>query len=115
MSEPNGSGFWQGKSVLVTGVGGFVATHLADRLSQHGASVVGILRDSRGGRRLKEFDLLDRIDVVRGAIEDLSLMERAFNEYEVEYCFHLAAQAIVGIANRSRSRHSIRTSGARGL
>ncbi len=101
MSEGRESGFWQGKSVLVTGVGGFVATHLADYLSLRGASVVGILRDSRGGRRLQQFDLLDRIDVVRGEIEDLPLMERAFNEYEVEYCFHLAAQAIVGIANRS--------------
>lgn len=99
--DENGSGFWRGKSVLITGVGGFVATHLADHLSRHGASVIGILRDSRGGRRLQEFELLDRIDIVRGSIEDAGLVERAFNEYEVEYCFHLAAQAIVGIANRS--------------
>ncbi|MFQ5473028.1 MAG: NAD-dependent epimerase/dehydratase family protein [Dehalococcoidia bacterium] len=97
----NNQPFWQGKNVLVTGVGGFVATHLAQRVADQGASVVGILRDSRGGKRLKLFHLLDKIDVVRGEIEDLSLMERAFNEYEVEYCFHLAAQAIVGIANRS--------------
>ncbi len=97
----NDQRFWQGKSVLVTGVGGFVATHLAQHLADGGASVVGILRDSRGGKRLKLFQLLDKIDVVRGEIEDLSLMERAFNEYDVEYCFHLAAQAIVGIANRS--------------
>jgi CDP-glucose 4,6-dehydratase len=93
--------FWSGKSVLVTGVGGFVATHLAQHLADQGASVVGILRDSRGGKRMRLFQLLDKIDVVRGEIEDLGLMERAFNEYEVEYCFHLAAQAIVGIANRS--------------
>ncbi|MEO7667485.1 MAG: GDP-mannose 4,6-dehydratase [Dehalococcoidia bacterium] len=96
-----GQSFWSGKTVLVTGVGGFVATHLASQLVERGASVVGVLRDSRGGRRLEAFDLLDRIDLVHGAIEDYALMERAFNEYEVEYCFHLAAQAIVGIANRS--------------
>ena len=96
-----GESFWRGKSVLVTGVGGFVATHLAAQLADQGASVVGILRDSRGSRRLDVFGLLDRIDLVHGAIEDYALMERAFNEYEVEYCFHLAAQAIVGIANRS--------------
>jgi CDP-glucose 4,6-dehydratase len=93
--------FWRGKSVLVTGVGGFVATHLASQLADCGASVAGILRDSRGSRRLEMFGLLDRIDLVHGAIEDYALIERAFNEYEVEYCFHLAAQAIVGIANRS--------------
>ena len=101
MGRGTTSDFWNRKSVLVTGIGGFVATHLAAELDDSGASVVGILRDSRGGRRLRMFDLLDRIDVVRGSIEDLALMERAFNEYEVEYCFHLAAQAIVGIANRS--------------
>lgn len=95
------SSFWRGKNVLVTGVGGFVATHLADHLDRLGANVVGVLRDSRGGRRLQAFGLLDRIDVVRGEIEDYALVERVFNEYEVEYCFHLAAQAIVGIANRS--------------
>jgi CDP-glucose 4,6-dehydratase len=93
--------FWSGKSVCVTGVGGFVATHLAGYLADQGASVVGGLRDSRGGRRLSVFGLLDRINVVHGSIDDLGLMERTFNEYEVEYCFHLAAQAIVGIANRS--------------
>lgn len=96
-----GQSFWRGKSVLVTGVGGFVATHLASQLAGAGASVAGILRDSRGSRRLEAFGLLDRIDLVHGAIEDYALMQRAFNEYEVEYCFHLAAQAIVGIANRS--------------
>lgn len=101
MTDSRSDGFWRGKNVLVTGVGGFVATHLAGHLAAEGASVVGVLRDSRGGRRLRTFRLLDRIDVVHGPIEDLALVERAFNEYEVEYCFHLAAQAIVGVANRS--------------
>ncbi len=101
MGDRRSGEFWSGKSVLVTGVGGFVATHLAARLAEMGASVVGVLRDSRGGRRLKLFGLLDKIDIVRGSIDDYALTERVFAEYEVEYCFHLAAQAIVGIANRS--------------
>lgn len=101
MLDVAADGFWRGKRVCVTGIGGFVATHLAAHLADQGASVVGVLRDSRGGRRLAAFRLLDRIDIVHGSIEDLALMERIFNEYEVQYCFHLAAQAIVGIANRS--------------
>lgn len=101
MSNLSTGGFWRGKSVCVTGAGGFVAAHLAAYLADQGASVVGVLRDSRGGRRLSAFQLWDRINVVHGSIEDLSLMQRTFNEYEVQYCFHLAAQAIVGIANRS--------------
>ena len=45
-------------------------------------------------------DLLSRIDVVRGELEDRSLLERALNEYEIETVFHLGAQTIVGTANR---------------
>jgi CDP-glucose 4,6-dehydratase len=95
------SDFWRGKNVMVTGVGGFVATHLAAKLHESGANVVGIMRDSRGGRRLEAFDLTGKIDTVRGSIDDYELVERVFAEYEISQCFHLAAQAIVGIANRS--------------
>jgi CDP-glucose 4,6-dehydratase len=38
---------------------------------------------------------------VHGDICDGPLMERALNEYQVDTVFHLAAQTIVGIANRS--------------
>lgn len=38
---------------------------------------------------------------MRGCLTEEGLVERVLNEYEVEYVFHLAAQAIVSIANRS--------------
>jgi CDP-glucose 4,6-dehydratase len=41
------------------------------------------------------------MNVVRGSITDIALVERAVNEYEADTCFHLAAQAIVGAANRA--------------
>ncbi len=45
--------------------------------------------------------LTDRVRVVRGDLVDSPLLERALGEYEVQTVFHLAAQAIVGIANRN--------------
>jgi CDP-glucose 4,6-dehydratase len=42
-----------------------------------------------------------RIDRVHGDLEDLPLLERAVNEYEIQTIIHLAAQTIVGTANRS--------------
>jgi CDP-glucose 4,6-dehydratase len=39
--------------------------------------------------------------VVRGDICDAALMERVLGEYEIDTVFHLAAQTIVGIANRN--------------
>jgi CDP-glucose 4,6-dehydratase len=45
--------------------------------------------------------LESRIDVVHGCVEDATLVERCLAEYEIQTVFHLAAQTIVGIANRS--------------
>jgi CDP-glucose 4,6-dehydratase len=44
---------------------------------------------------------LENVSVVRGDTTDRALVERAIGEYEVETVFHVAAQAIVGIANRN--------------
>jgi CDP-glucose 4,6-dehydratase len=38
---------------------------------------------------------------VRGDVRDQALLERALGEHEVDTVFHLAAQTIVGIANRN--------------
>ncbi len=96
-----GRDIWQGRRVLVTGAGGFVGGQLAKELVDLGASVVTVLRDARGDRRLAALGLAGAVDVVYGSIADYATVERAFNEYEIEYCLHLAAQAIVGAANRS--------------
>jgi CDP-glucose 4,6-dehydratase len=45
--------------------------------------------------------LLDRVAVVRGDVCDQNLLERTLGEYEVATVIHLAAQTIVGVANRN--------------
>jgi CDP-glucose 4,6-dehydratase len=45
--------------------------------------------------------LANRVDIVHGDICDDGLVARALNEYDVEAVFHLAAQTLVGTANRS--------------
>src|SRR5207302_9280549 len=74
---------------------------LAAELIDRGASVVGILRDSSGLRQLEAVGIAGRVELVRGSIADPGLVLRALNEYEVDTVFHLAAQALVGVANRS--------------
>jgi CDP-glucose 4,6-dehydratase len=44
---------------------------------------------------------MDRVKVARGDIRDQATLERVLGEFEVETVFHLAAQTIVGIANRN--------------
>ena len=92
---------WTGKNVLVTGATGLLGGHLVEELAARKAAVVAIVRDDVPDCYLKAEGLDRRIRIVRGSIEDYSLVERTMNEYEAEACFHLGAQTIVGTANRS--------------
>jgi CDP-glucose 4,6-dehydratase len=94
-------GFWQDRRVFVTGCTGLVGSWTVRALLERGAHVVGLVRDQVPGSELARAGLLDRIDVVRGGVEDYPLLERALAEYEIQTVLHLAAQTIVGIANRS--------------
>lgn len=93
--------FWQDRRVFVTGCTGLVGSWTVRELLARGAHVVGLVRDHVPGAELTRAGLVDRIDVVRGCVEDALQLERALAEYEVQTVFHLAAQTIVGIANRS--------------
>jgi CDP-glucose 4,6-dehydratase len=92
--------FWQDRSVLVTGCTGLLGSWLTEALVARGAKVVGIVRDGVPQSRLFQGDLADRIATVTGSIEDITVLERTLSEYEVDTVFHLAAQTIVGVANR---------------
>lgn len=95
------SGFWSGRPVLVTGGGGFLGSWLVKALVDEGAQVVCLLRDGVPESGLTMLGVADRVHVVRGDIIDYATVERAINEHDVDTVFHLAAQALVGTANRS--------------
>lgn len=95
------SSFWNNRVVFVTGATGFLGGHLCEELLNLGAEVVGLVRDDVPNAYAVEQNVLQRITVVHGDLRDAFLLERIFNEYEVDTCFHLAAQPIVTIANRS--------------
>jgi CDP-glucose 4,6-dehydratase len=93
--------FWNNRTAFVTGATGFVGAHVARKLVEAGARVVCLQRDGVRANSLDLFNLRHRVTVINGSVEDFTLIERTINEYEVEAVFHLAAQAIVGAANRS--------------
>jgi CDP-glucose 4,6-dehydratase len=93
--------FWRDRRVFVTGASGLLGSWLVADLVAQGASVVALLRDHVPGSNLVRLGLDQRIDVVRGDLADRDLLERALGEYEVASVIHLAAQTIVGIANRN--------------
>ena len=95
------NGFWRDRPVLVTGATGLLGGWLVRRLLSESADVVCLVRDWVPQSELVRAGLLERVKVVRGDVRDQQLLERALGEYEADTVFHLAAQTIVGIANRN--------------
>ena len=92
--------FWQDRPTLVTGATGLLGSWLTRTLVELGANVVAIIRDHVPQSELHRSGTSDRIRMVHGSVTDGELLTRTFSEYEVDTCFHLAAQTVVGIANR---------------
>jgi CDP-glucose 4,6-dehydratase len=95
------SKFWQDRPVLVTGSTGLLGSWTTRALVDRGAFVVSLIRDWVPESELLQAGVVDRVNVVRGDIVDQQTIERTLGEYEIETVFHLAAQTIVGIANRN--------------
>ena len=97
----NKNAFWLDRPTLVTGATGLVGSWLVKRLIAAGADVVCLIRDWVPQSELVRAQLIEQVKVVRGDVRDQELMERTLGEYEIDTVIHLAAQTIVGIANRN--------------
>ncbi|MEK3809791.1 GDP-mannose 4,6-dehydratase [Bacillus sp. FSL R7-0685] len=93
--------FWKNKNVFVTGCTGLLGSYLVKELIEQGANVTGLVRDHVPQSNLYQGEHIKKMNIVRGSLEDLAVIERALGEYEIDTVFHLAAQAIVGVANRN--------------
>jgi CDP-glucose 4,6-dehydratase len=94
-------GFWTDRPTLVTGATGLVGGWLVGELVRRGADVVGLVRDHVPRSRLLAGPLGQHVTLVHGDVRDQGLLERVLGEYEIDTVFHLAAQTIVGVANRN--------------
>ena len=96
-----GTSFWRDRPTFVTGATGLVGGWLVRRLLALEADVVCLVRDWIPQSEAVRAGLVERVKVVRGDVRDQALLERTLGEYEVDTVIHLAAQTIVGIANRN--------------
>jgi dTDP-glucose 4,6-dehydratase len=84
---------WSGRTVLITGAGGFIGSHLTERLVREGARVRAFVRyTSRGELGLLSLlpsDLLGRLNIVAGDLRDVEAVREAV--LGVDTIFHLGA------------------------
>jgi CDP-glucose 4,6-dehydratase len=93
--------FWIDRPTLVTGATGLIGGSLVRHLAQRGADMVCLIRDWVPQSELVRGGLIEKVKVVRGDIREQATLERVLGEYEIDTVIHLAAQTIVGIANRN--------------
>jgi dTDP-glucose 4,6-dehydratase len=93
LSESN----WQGRKVLVTGAGGFIGSHLVERLVDEGANVRAFVRytsrPQAGFLDSLESGAQEAIEIVRGDLRDADAVANAARG--VSTVFHLGA--LIGI------------------
>jgi dTDP-glucose 4,6-dehydratase len=82
---------WNGKRVFVTGAGGFIASHLAEKLVELGAEVRAFVHYNALGTRgwLDQSTVKNELQVISGDIRDRDSVRTAMEKQEV--VFHLAA------------------------
>ncbi len=79
--------------VLITGITGFVGSHLSELLLAKGLEVHGI---ERWRSKTENIDhIKDRIKIIEADIRDAHSMEKVIEKVEPDYIFHLAAQSFV--------------------
>lgn len=89
---------WKDKNILITGVGGFAGSYLAEELLKQNANVYGLIRrraDGTKAKNLVDHGIENRVSTIEGDLTDITSLTNAIEQSEPEYIFHLAAQSFV--------------------
>ena len=87
------------KRAMITGITGFVGSHLSEFLLAKGMEVYGIKRWRSKTDNIEH--IIDRLHLIEADMRDGHSLMEAFKEAKPDYVFHLAAQSFVPASWRS--------------
>jgi len=91
--------YWKNKRVLLTGYEGFLGSNLAKTLIGYGTEVIGVDKVKNRQDSVLE-GIRNKIICIKGDISSFRLVKGLIDKYKPQIVFHLAAEAIVGKANK---------------
>jgi len=89
---------WKNKNILITGVGGFAGSYLAEELLNQKANVYGLIRRRADGTKAKnliDHGIENRVKTIEGDLTEITSLANALDISQPDYIFHLAAQSFV--------------------
>lgn len=89
---------WKEKNVLITGISGFVGSHLAKNLSKKESNIFGLIRGKSDGKITKNLidqKVYDNINLIEGDLTDITSIANCLDTSQPDYIFHFAAQSFV--------------------
>ena len=95
MYKKSKDNFWRNKRVLITGYEGFLGSHLTRTLLNYGAKICGLDIKTRRKQTILSSKELKRINIIKGSVENFSLVSKIINENKITFVFHLAARSLV--------------------
>lgn len=92
---------WRNKVIFITGANGFLGSHLVKRALSYKARVIVLIKKDIRFSLFKIEGLGGKCKIYKGDLSNSRLINSIFKNNKIDFCFHIAAQAIVGIANNS--------------
>ena len=89
---------WKDKNILITGVGGFAGSYLAEELLKQEANVFGLIRRRADGTKAKnliDHGIENEVKTIEGDLTNITSLANSLDASEPDYIFHLAAQSFV--------------------
>ncbi len=86
------------KNVLITGVSGFVGSHMAKHLLSEGTNVFGLVRRRADGttpQNIKYLGIEEETRLLEGDVRDISSIAAALDQAKPDIIFHFAAQSFI--------------------